>query len=58
MGDNIGVSMLGLYGCACTNPAYARELGIAPPAGFLPRALGLNCGLYRFTHGECAFFRR
>ncbi len=52
VGDSIGASMRGLYCCLCTDPAYAKELSIQPPTGFLPRAIALNCGLYRFTHGE------
>lgn len=51
VGDSIGASMIGLYCCLCTDADYADELSVRPPAGFLPRALGLNCGLYRLERG-------
>jgi acetyl esterase/lipase len=51
VGDSIGATMLGLYCCLCTDPAYAEALGVRPPAGALPRAVGLNCGLYRLERG-------
>ena len=51
VGDSVGATMLAQYCCLCTDPAYAAELGITPPEGFLPKALGLNCGLYRLERG-------
>jgi acetyl esterase/lipase len=52
VGDSCGANMLGLYCCLCTDPTYAKELSIEPPAGFLPKAVGLNSGLYRLVRGE------
>ena len=52
VGDSCGANILGLYCCACADPAYAAELGITPPAGFAPRAVALNSGLYRLVRGE------
>ena len=52
VGDSVGANILGLYCCLCTDSAYAERLAIHPPEGFLPKALGLNCGLYRMAHGE------
>ena len=52
VGDSCGANMLGLYCCLCTDPAYAKELSITPPAGFLPKAVGLNSGVYRLVRGE------
>lgn len=48
VGDSAGAHMLALYSCICTNPAYAKQYGFAPPAGFAPTAVGLNCGAYTF----------
>lgn len=52
VGDSVGANILGLFCCLCTDPGYAEEMKIYPPKGFLPKALGLNCGLYRMAHGE------
>ena len=52
VGDSVGANILGLYCCLCTDAAYATELGITPPAGFLPKGVGLNSGLYRLVRGE------
>lgn len=52
VGDSCGANMLGLYCCLCTDPAYAKELSITPPAGFLPKAVGLNSGVFRLVRGE------
>ena len=46
VGDSAGAHLLSLYACICTNPAYAAEYDFAPPAGFAPTALALNCGNY------------
>ena len=46
VGDNAGVHLLALYGACCTNPAYAALFTVRPPAGFVPRAVVLNCGVY------------
>ena len=52
VGDSCGANMLGLYCCLCTDPDYAAELSVTPPEGFLPKAVGLNSGLYRLVRGE------
>lgn len=46
VGDSAGAHMLALYACMCTNPEYAARYAFAPPAGFAPRAIALNCGVY------------
>lgn len=46
VGDNAGVHLLALYGACCTNPAYVALFTVRPPAGFVPRAVALNCGVY------------
>ena len=52
VGDSVGANTLGLYCCLCTDEEYAKSMGVQPPKGFLPRAVGLNCGLYRMARGE------
>ncbi len=52
VGDSVGANLLGLYCALCTDPAYAKELSIEPPAGFLPKAVAFNSGLYRLVRGE------
>lgn len=52
VGDSVGATLLGLYCCLCTDPDYARRLSIRTPAGFLPKAVALNCGLYRLERGK------
>ena len=52
VGDSCGANLVGLYCCLCTDPAYAKELSVTPPKGFLPKAVALNSGLYRLVRGE------
>lgn len=49
VGDSAGAQLLALYSCICTNPEYAAEFALHPPAGFVPRAVALNCGVYQIT---------
>lgn len=46
VGDSAGAHNLGLYADICTNPEYAAEYDFAPPKGFVPTAIALNCGAY------------
>ena len=46
VGDSAGAHMLALYCCLCVDPGYAARYGFAPPKGFRPVAVGLNCGVY------------
>lgn len=52
VGDSVGANILGLYCCLCTDGEYAEQLSIIPPEGFLPKAVALNCGLYRLERGK------
>ena len=52
LGDSVGANILGLYCCLCADPAYAEELAVQPPKGFMPKAVALNSGLYRLIRGE------
>ena len=49
VGDSAGGHMLGLFCNMCTNPAYAAKFDFAPPAGFVPTAVALNCGAYQIV---------
>jgi len=46
VGDSAGANIAALYSCLCVNPDYARMFTIKPPAGFAPKAVALNCGMY------------
>lgn len=46
VGDSAGGHLLALYASLCTNPDYAKNFSFAPPQGFKPTAVGLNCGAY------------
>lgn len=46
VGDSAGAHLLALYGILCTSPAYAARFDFAPPKGFAPAAVALNCGAY------------
>ena len=52
VGDSVGANILGLYCCLCTDSEYAEKMSIKPPEGFVPKAIALNCGLYRLIRGE------
>lgn len=49
VGDSAGANILGLYCAACADPAYAARYPFRPPAGFIPRAVALNCGQYQIA---------
>ena len=46
VGDSAGAHMLGLFCGMCTEEAYREAFDFAPPAGFKPLAVALNCGAY------------
>ena len=43
VGDSAGGHNLMMFTALCTNPDYAKAFSFAPPEGFVPRAIGLNC---------------
>ncbi len=49
VGDSAGGHMLGLFSNMCTNPLYRARFDFAPPEGFVPTAVGLNCGAYEIA---------
>lgn len=51
VGDSAGANILGLYSAACADPAYAARYPFRPPAGFVPKAVALNCGKYQMEPG-------
>ena len=52
VGDSAGGHMLGLYCNMCTNPEYAKKYDFSVPQGFVPKAVGLNCGAYEIILGK------
>ena len=46
VGDSAGGHMLGLFCNMCTNPSYRAKFDFAPPEGFVPTAVALNCGAF------------
>ena len=52
VGDSAGAQLLGLYACLCADPAFAQTLPIRAPEGFCPKAVALNCGVYRVEKGD------
>lgn len=46
VGDSAGAQLAGSYAAICTNPRYAEQFAFQVPAGFVPKAVGLNCGVY------------
>lgn len=49
VGDSAGAHMLGIYSAICTNTEYASEFSFRVPAGFVPKAIALNCGVYQIS---------
>ena len=47
VGDSAGGHLLGLYCCLCTDEGYGKTLDFKAPFGGCPKAVGLNCGVYR-----------
>ncbi len=47
VGDSAGGQLLGVYACMCTDREYAATLPFSVPEGFAPRAVALNCGVYK-----------
>ena len=52
VGDSVGANIVALYCCMCRDDGYAEKMGVRPPKGFLPKGLGLNCGLYYMARGK------
>lgn len=46
VGDSAGGHLCGIYSAICTNERYAMQYNFVIPNGFIPKALGLNCGVY------------
>lgn len=52
VGDSVGANIVALYCCTCRDECYAGKMGVRPPKGFMPKGLGLNCGLYYMARGK------
>ena len=46
VGDSAGGQLCGIYSAICTNVEYASQYKFKIPNGFVPKAIGLNCGVY------------
>lgn len=46
VGDSAGGHLSALYAAICTNSECAKDYDFKVPNGFVPTALGLNCGAY------------
>ena len=49
LGDSAGAHLLGLYCALCTEPDFAKQFTFSAPAGFVPKAVALNCGEYAMS---------
>ena len=63
VGDSAGAHMLALYSVIGTKPDFAALFPFQVPAGtdgkaFVPKALGLNCGIYDFDLDKADFFTK
>lgn len=48
VGDSAGAHLLSLYCCLAINKEYKKEIKIKNKNLILPKAIGLNCGIYHF----------
>ena len=49
VGDSVGAHYTALYSMICTNPKFSELMGIKSYEGFVPRGVGLNCGVYKIN---------
>lgn len=47
VGDSAGAMNLAVYSAICTNPDYAEQYDFPLFRGVVPKAIALNCGVYR-----------
>lgn len=52
VGDSAGAHILSLYTAACTNKNFAEKFSFCIPSGFVPKAVALNCGVYKFDSDD------
>lgn len=52
VGDSAGAQLLGLYSCIRTNPGFAKQQPFPVPEGITPKAVALNCGVYRLVRSK------
>ncbi|MBR5093508.1 MAG: alpha/beta hydrolase [Oscillospiraceae bacterium] len=52
VGDSAGAQLLGLFSCLCTNEEYAKTVPVRAPEGSRPKAVALNCGVYRIEKSK------
>ena len=46
VGDSAGAHLTGLFCALCTDKKYASNFNFSVKDGFVPRAIGMNCGVY------------
>lgn len=47
VGDSAGAQLLSMYACLCRDREFAGEFPFCVPEGSCPKAVALNCGVYR-----------
>lgn len=47
VGDSAGANMLAIYFSLFNDKDYAGKVGLTEPKGFIPKAVALNCGVYK-----------
>ena len=57
LGDSAGAHLLALYACCLTNPSYAKNFSFIKSNELKPRAIALNCGVYRPRPKNIAGFK-
>ena len=57
LGDSAGAHLLALYSCCLTNPSYAEKFSFIKSDAVKPKAIALNCGVYRPRPRNIAGFK-
>ncbi len=54
LGDSAGAHILAHFCELCVNPELAGKYVFSAPRGFVPKAVALNCGAYRYRRAKLA----
>lgn len=49
IGDSVGAHYVSLYTLLCINPSFQDLIEVYPEKGFVPKGLGLNCGIFKIN---------
>lgn len=52
VGDSAGAHTLALFVALCVDPLYRVQFSFAPPKGFVPAGIALNCGIYTLDKAD------